>query len=65
MVSPSILVTLLTSEGLEYLKEAVKSILHQKDTQMNYTVVIIVNTLSDEYYNNFIGCKIHSKHLTC
>ena len=21
--------------------------------------------LSDEYYNNFIGCKIHSKHLTC
>ena len=20
--------------------------------------------LSDDYYNNFIGCKIHSKHLT-
>jgi hypothetical protein len=21
--------------------------------------------LNDEYFNNFIGCKIHSKHLTC
>jgi len=20
--------------------------------------------LSDEYYNNFIGCKIHSKHVS-
>jgi hypothetical protein len=21
--------------------------------------------LNDNYFNNFIGCKIHSKHLTC
>ena len=21
--------------------------------------------LNDDYFNNFIGCKIHSKHLTC
>jgi hypothetical protein len=55
MPSPSVLVTLLTSGGLEYLKEAVKSILHQKDTHIDYTVVIIVNTLSDEYYKEVLS----------
>lgn len=55
MGPPSILVTLLTSGGLNYLKEAVNSILHQKDTHIDYTVVIIVNTLSDEYYKEVLS----------
>jgi hypothetical protein len=55
MGPPSILVILLTSAGLNYLKEAVNSILHQKDTHIDYTVVIIVNTLSDEYYKEVLS----------
>ncbi len=50
MPSISVLVTLLTTNRLDYLKESVKSILYQKNPSLDYTIVIIVNTLSDEYY---------------
>lgn len=48
---PNILVTLLTSSGIKYLKESVNSILQQKHTNFQYNLVIIVNTLNDSYYD--------------
>lgn len=48
---PNILVTLLTSSGIKYLKESVNSILGQKYTNFQYNLVIVVNTLNDSYYD--------------
>lgn len=58
MARTSVLVTLLTNNRLDYLKEAVKSILYQKTPSLDYTIVIIVNTLNGEYY------KEVTKHFT-
>lgn len=44
------LVTLLTSSKLDYLKQSYNSVINQLPTNIKYDVVIIVNTLKDEYY---------------
>lgn len=55
MYNPAhILITLLTSNGLKYLKESVKCILNQKQTSFQYSLIIVVNTLNDEYYNTVV-----------
>lgn len=45
-----ILITLLTSGKLNFLIESYKSIINQDTSDINYDVVIIVNTLNDSYY---------------
>ena len=44
------LVTILTSSKLDFLKESYNSIMNQDSSNIKYDVVIIVNTLKDEYY---------------
>ena len=44
------LVTILTSSKLDYLKQSYNSIINQQPSNIKYDVVIIVNTLKDEYY---------------
>jgi hypothetical protein len=51
---PHILITLLTSNGLKYLKESVKCILNQKQTLFQYSLIIVVNTLKDNYYDTVV-----------
>jgi len=56
------LLSLLTSGKIEFLKESYRSIVQQKDTILNYDIIIIVNTLNDDYYKEVIdtmcACKI-------
>lgn len=47
----SFLITLLTSSNLKYLKTCYESVKNQKFSTINYTIVIIVNTQNDNYYN--------------
>ena len=49
-----ILITLLTSNNISFLKGSYNSIMEQKKIAMHYTLVIIVNTLDSEYYNKVI-----------
>ena len=46
------LICLLTSNGLNFLKESVNCVYNQKDITHNYTLLIVVNTLNDEYYES-------------
>ncbi len=45
-----ILITLLTSGKLNFLKESYNSIINQEPINIDYDIVIIVNTLNDSYY---------------
>ena len=57
-----ILVTILTSSKIDFLKECYRSVKNQEISNINYKIVIIVNTLNDDYYievmNNINDCKI-------
>lgn len=57
-----ILVTILTCSKINFLKESYFSVKNQEISRLNYEVIIIVNTLSDNYYNEVLNtikdCKI-------
>ena len=44
------LITVLTSGKLNFLKESYNSIINQEPADIDYDIVIIVNTLNDSYY---------------
>ena len=46
-----VLVTILTSGKLEYLKQTFNSVKNQKNTTFDYDVYIVVNTLDFDYYD--------------
>ena len=49
--STNILVSLLTSNGIEFLSESIRCFENQKDVNLDeFKLVIVVNTLNDEYY---------------
>ena len=50
MYMVKLLVTILTSSRLDFLKVAVNSVKTQINTALDYTYYIIVNTLDDNYY---------------
>ena len=56
------LISLLTSGKIKFLKAAYKSIMRQLNTIIDYDIIIIVNTLNDNYYKevleNIQNCKI-------
>ena len=45
------LITLLTSSNSKLLKLVYESVINQKNNTLDYTIVIIVNTLDNLYYN--------------
>lgn len=47
-----LLLTLLTSSKLEYLLESYRCANEQKDVTIDYDILIIVNTLKDEYFED-------------
>ena len=49
------LITLLTSSNEKLLKLSYNSIVNQKNHNINYTIIIIVNSLNKSYYN--LVCK--------
>ncbi|GAG29736.1 unnamed protein product, partial [marine sediment metagenome] len=57
-----LLITLLTSCGLKFLKQSYESVKNQLDNTLNYDIVIIVNTQDNNYYNevleNFKNSKV-------
>ena len=50
-----LLITLLSSNGLIYLKESYKSLETQLPVDFEYDIVIIINTLNNNYYNKVIN----------
>ena len=50
----NILITLLTSNNIVFLKTAYQCLKEQLNTTLNYTIVIIVNTLDEIYYKQVI-----------
>ena len=56
MSNLKMMVCLLTSSKLEYLKESLKSVKNQqKINSIDWDIFIIVNTLNDEYYNKLLN----------
>ena len=57
-----ILVTLLTSYNIKCLKICYESLKNQNSTNLNYSIIIVVNTLNDNYFldvkNTFKDCEI-------
>ena len=57
-----VLVTLLTSYNLKCLQNSYKSIKNQYKSNLNYSILIVVNTLNDNYFldvkNTFKDCEI-------
>jgi predicted O-methyltransferase YrrM len=53
-----LLVTLLSSSGLHFLKESYKSVKNQLPVKFKYDIVIIINTLNDEYYKQVKNDKL-------
>ena len=49
-----VVVIILTSSKLELLKLCLKSVINQKNTLLQYDVIINVNTLDELYYNSVI-----------
>ena len=49
-----LLVTLLTSSKLGYLKQAVKCVENQLSNNLEVTTFIVVNTLKDDYYKKVV-----------
>ena len=49
-----LLAIILTSSKLYLLKRGLDSILNQRKVSFNYDIVIIVNTLKDEYYQEVL-----------
>lgn len=46
------MVCILTSSKINYLKESYKSVLYQYPVNFKYDIFIVVNTLNDEYYKS-------------
>lgn len=57
-----ILISLLTSYNIKCLKMCYESIKNQNSTNLSYSIIIVVNTLNDNYYldvkNAFKNCEI-------
>ena len=51
LYSKKFLITLLSSSNAKLLKLVYKTIINQKMHYFNHTIVIIVNSLNTEYYN--------------
>ncbi len=51
LYSKKFLITLLSSSNAKLLKLVYKTIINQKMHYFNYTIIIIVNSLNTEYYN--------------
>ena len=48
------LITILTSSDIDLLKSSYNSIKNQKNTKLDYDILIVVNTLDDNYYNKIL-----------
>ena len=48
------LITLLTSSNSRLLKLVYNTIINQKNNYLNYTIIIVVNTLNIEYYQEVL-----------
>jgi hypothetical protein len=58
--------TLIESRGLDKFKKEILYLCKTKGEMSYYEAKLQFQydvLLSDEYYNEFIGCKIHSRHL--
>ena len=51
-----LLVCILTSGQLNFLKESVASVINQKNNVIEYDIYIVVNTLSEYYYMEVLEC---------
>jgi len=57
---------LVESNGIENYKREILRLCHTKGEMSYYEAKFQFDNdvlLSDEYYNEFIGCKIHSRHI--
>jgi|TARA_R110000822_G_scaffold182754_1_gene322290 hypothetical protein len=60
--------TLVEERGTEKFKRVILKLCKTKGDMSYHEAKLQFDNnvlLNDEYFNNFIGCKIHSKHLTC
>ena len=60
--------TLVEERGTDKFKRVILRLCKTKGDMSYYEAKLQFDNnvlLNDEYFNNFIGCKIHSKHLTC
>jgi len=59
---------LVEERGTEKFKRVILKLCKTKGDMSYYEAKLQFDNnvlLNNEYFNNFIGCKIHSKHLTC
>ena len=50
----NLLITILCSSKKEILDKSILSVVNQINAQINYDIVIIVNTLDNQYYNEIV-----------
>ena len=54
MINHNFLITLLSSSDEKLLKLSYESVLNQINHNINYNIVLIINTLDTNYYNQVI-----------
>ncbi len=59
-----LLVCILTSGQLNFLKESVSSVVNQKNNIIDYDIYIVVNTLSEYYYMQVLECFLNYPKIT-